>query len=75
MAQKSAHSHLKQVSSGIAWANTMANFFTQRVWDGWFHQEDILILGEYVLMRSYAKSYPIGHTSKSQNLSPQKTGS
>lgn len=75
MAQKSARSHLNQVSSGIAWANAMAIFFTKQVWDGWFHQQEILNLDEYVLMRSYIKSLPIGYTRKSQNLSPQKTGS
>lgn len=53
----------------------MAIFFTKQVWDGWFHQQEILNLDEYVLMRSYIKSLPIGYTRKSQNLSPQKTGS
>lgn len=60
MAQKSAHSHLIQISSGIAWDNAVAIFFTKRVWDGWFHQEEILILDEYVLKRSYIRVFLSG---------------
>lgn len=75
MAQKSAHSYLNQVSSGIAWADAMAIFFPKWVWDVWFYQQEILILDKYVLMRPYISSFPIGYTSKSQNPCPQKSAS